>query len=829
MRQQRDLGLDAYDDSTSKIPLLPLKSVVVFPRNVVTLLVARPRSIHAVEEAMLGDRTLAVTAHRDSQLDDPRASDLFDVGTLANLLSVERRPDGNLEVVLEGVGRVRLSQFETTRPFFLVVATPLDEPAAAPSEASVLIQHVQELTSRYAEARGAITAETVDMVKRASHPSHLADLLATQLVPDVPKRQELLELIDPLRRLEQIGAHLSGALDVLDTERRIKTRVREQMDKTQREYWLREQLKAIHDELGGDEGNEFEQLKIKIAARGLPPYVQDKLVRELARFERMTNTSAEASVIRNYIETMLALPWHEETEDRLDLDEAERILHEDHFGLGGVKERILEFLAVRKLTRSTGATASAQILCLVGPPGVGKTSLGRSIATAMGRGFVRVSLGGVRDEAEIRGHRRTYIGAMPGRIISAMKTAGSVNPVILLDEIDKLAADYRGDPTAAMLEVLDPEQNATFTDHFVDVPYDLRRVLFITTANYANQIPRPLRDRMELIEVPGYTEDEKIEIGRRHLLRRQLTGSGLQPEQVDIAESVWRRLIRDYTREAGVRGLDREVASLCRKVATQIVRGKADRDGRVIITEERLEELLGPKKFGYEQGLGESQIGLAIGLGTTDVGGEIIPVEVVTMPGNGALQITGQAGDVMQESARAALSYARSRADQLRIDRDFQQKFDLHIHLPEGATPKDGPSAGITMATALISALTRRPVRNDTAMTGEITLSGRVLAIGGLRDKALAAHRHNIRRLIAPATNERDLRDLPQKVREELDVILVSNMDDVIQAAIMLDVQQADDLQDAGERPLPDPDRLPHFKPDIIDAQGGDLGQAQLR
>ncbi|MBA2276272.1 MAG: endopeptidase La, partial [Chloroflexia bacterium] len=710
-------------------------------------------------------------------------------------------------------------QFQTSRPFFLVDAAPLEEPATSEDgQSRALIGHIQELTGRFADAGGAISPETRDMVQRATCASHLADLLATQLITDVPTRQHLLETLDPRERLERIGAHLTGAIEVRELDLKIKADVRDRMDKTQREYFLREQLKAIHDELGGEEGNEVAQLKSKIADRGMPDHAEEKLTRELSRLERMSNVSAEASVIRTYVETMLALPWHEETDDQLELDVAERILNEDHYGLDRVKERILEFLAICKLTRSAGTTATTQILCLVGPPGVGKTSLGRSIASAMGRGFVRVSLGGVRDEAEIRGHRRTYIGAMPGRIVSAMKTAGAVNPVILLDEIDKLAADYRGDPTAAMLEVLDPEQNRTFTDHYLDVPYDLSRVLFITTANHAQQIPRPLRDRMELIEVPGYTEDEKIEIGRRHLLRRQLSGSGLQPEQVEIAVPIWRRLIRDFTREAGVRGLDREIASLCRKVATLIVRGKTDPDGRVEVTDERLETLLGPKKYGYEQELGENQIGMAIGLGTTEIGGEIIPVEVVAMPGKGALIITGQAGDVMQESARAALSYARSRADQLRIDRDFQEHIDLHIHLPEGATPKDGPSAGITMATALISALTRRPVRNDTAMTGEITLSGRVLAIGGLRDKALAAHRHNIRRLVAPATNERDLRELPANVRAELDIILVSNMDAVIQAAIMLDVEQADDLEDTKDRPFPGPERLPRFKPDIIDA-----------
>ncbi len=817
MPQHRGTGAWDVDTQDSRTPLLPLKNVVIFPRNVVTFLAVRPHSIHAVEEAMLGNRTIAVTTHRTRDVDDPRASDLFDVGTLANILSVDRQPGGNLQVVLEGMHRIRLSAVENSRPFFMTSIEELAEPQGNPDESTLLIQHVQHLTGQFAESRDLIANEVLDMVQRATNPGHLADLLATQVVNEVETRQELLETLDPLVRLEHLGAYLSGELEVLELEQKIRDRVRDQMDKTQREYYLREQLKVIHEELGGEEGNEFDHLRAKIAGRGMPLHAREKMERELVRLERMPGVSAEATVVRTYLETMLALPWHEQSSDQIDLLEAERILNEDHYGLEPVKERIVEFLAVRKLTLSAGATTTAQILCLVGPPGVGKTSLGRSVAEAMGRKFVRVSLGGVRDEAEIRGHRRTYIGAMPGRIVNAMKTAGTINPVILLDEIDKLAADYRGYPTAAMLEVLDPEQNRTFTDHFLDIPYDLSQVLFITTANYAQQIPRPLRDRMEIIEISGYTEDEKMEIGQRHLLRRQLTASGLGLSTIDVPQPIWRRIIRDYTREAGVRGLDREVAGFCRKIATLIVRGKIDQADPIEVDEAQLERYLGPRKYGFEQDLGGSQIGLAIGLGTTEIGGEIIPVEVATMPGKGSLTITGQAGDVMQESARAAMSYARSRADELRIARDFQDRFDLHIHLSEGATPKDGPSAGITMATAVISALTRRPVRNDTAMTGEITLRGRVLPIGGLRDKTLAAHRHGIRRLIVPADNQREMREIPQNIRDEMEFIFVHNMDEVIQAAIMLDVEQADHLQDANERVYPEVARI---LPDIIDARG---------
>ena len=772
-------------------PLLTLKNVVVFPRNVVTLLVGRPRSVRAVDHALISDRRMVVTAHRDPDADDPRPEDLHHVGTMVAIVSSERQSAGNVQVVLEGICRVKISDFDNASGFFTVVSEPFDEPDPSPAEARALIAHVQNLANRYADARGALPVEVQDMVQRASDPSHLADLLATQLLTDVARRQALLEIAEPLRRLEHVAIHLSAEIDVAALERRIKDRVRDQIDRNQREYYLREQLKAIHDELGGENGNEFDTLRAKVAGRGMPPIAEDRVLKEIARLERMPGVSAEATVVRTYLDTVLALPWHESTADRLDLLEAERILDADHFGLELVKERILDFLAVRKLTSDANAHAATQILCLVGPPGVGKTSLGRSIATAMGRSFVRVSLGGVRDEAEIRGHRRTYIGAMPGRIISAMKQAGTINPVLLLDEIDKLSSDYRGDPASAMLEVLDPEQNKAFGDHFLDLPYDLSRVLFLTTANNISPIPRPLRDRMEIIEIPGYTEEEKIEIGRRYLLPKQIAAHGLAPKSIAIPAKSWVRLVRDYTREAGVRQLERELAAICRRLAREVVRGKGD---RIRLTESRLFDFLGSPRFGQDLHLGEDTIGLAIGLGVTEIGGELLPVEVATMPGKGSLTITGKAGDVMQESAHAAVSYARSRAEQLKIDPDFQAELDLHIHLPEGATPKDGPSAGITMATALISALTRRPVRGDTAMTGEITLRGRVLAIGGFREKALAAHRHGIRRIIAPKENARDLAKLPPAVRRDTEIIFAASMDQVIAAAIRLDETQVGGL-----------------------------------
>jgi len=790
-----------------RYPLLPLKNVVIFPRNIVTLLVGRPRSIQAVEEALSGNHRLVVTAHRDADAEDPSPDDLYSIGSLVDLVSVERQPSNAIQVVLEGKSRVRISQFDTVRPYFTIAAEELREPKNDSPDTRALMQHVQELASRYNDAREKMAPEILDMVQRATDPGHLADLLATQIVSETGRRQHFLELVEPIKRLEEIAVHLAEDLNVAELESRIQDRVREQVEKQQREYYLTQQLKAIHDELSGEGGNELDGFRQKIKNSGMPADIEDKMLREVGRLERMPSVSAEATVVRTYLDVMLALPWAEQSVDRLDIDEAEALLNEDHYGLEQVKDRILDFLAVRKLRTENGMSdrASSQILCLAGPPGVGKTSLGRSIAASMGRKFVRVSLGGVRDEAEIRGHRRTYIGAMPGRIITAMRQAETTNPVILLDEIDKLSADFRGDPAAALLEVLDPEQNAQFTDHFIDAPYDLSKVLFVTTANYLQQVPRPLRDRMEIIEISGYTEDEKVEIGKRYLLPRQLVSHGLKPENVDLPRSSWSFLVRGYTREAGVRELEREIAAICRKVAREVVRGKHTDEP---ISVALIEHYLGPRHFQVDHDLGDSQVGVAMGLGTTEIGGELIPVEVATMPGKGTLIITGRAGDVMQESAQAALSYARSRSEQLSIPLNFREVLDLHIHLPEGATPKDGPSAGITMATALISALMRRPVRNDTAMTGEITLLGRVLPIGGVKDKALAAHRHGIKRLILPEENRREVIRIPENVRRDMEFIFVESMDQVIAAAILFESDR-----EISRNGRPEPDRLESERP----------------
>ena len=796
--------MSRYELYARRYPLLPLKNVVIFPRNVITLLIGRTRSISAIEEAWARDRRIVVTAHRTPEADEPRPEDLYTIGTIAEVLQAERQQGGNIQVVLEGVSRVRLTSFELGHPYFGVQITEVPEPRLTTPEARALVSHVHALADGGGDLKGKLSAEVLEMIKGADDPAHLADLLATQLLAELPDRQAMLEQLDPLKRLEAMAIRLTGELDMLALEQKIKSRVREQIDKNQREYYLREQLKAIHDELGGEGGSEIEQLREKVRAKGLTPELEERLLKEVTRLERMPSISAEATVVRNYLDWALALPWRERSEDCLDLDVAERVLDEDHYGLEQVKERIIEFLAVRKLTseRESGPDrGSATILCLLGPPGVGKTSLGRSIAESMGRKFVRISLGGVRDEAEIRGHRRTYIGAFPGRILQALKTAGTMNPVVLLDEVDKLSSDQRGDPASALLEVLDPEQNHNFVDHYLDLPYDLSDVLFICTANQAAPIPRPLRDRMEIVEIGGYTEDEKVEIARRYLLPKQLEAHGLTLDQLEVPDRIVLEIIRNYTREAGVRGLDRQIATLCRKVAREVVKGR--KPGRLRVNSARVEEYLGPQRFSRDEELGGNQVGVAIGLGYTDVGGELIPVEVATMPGKGALTITGQAGDVMQESARAALSYARSRAEALRIDQNFQDKLDLHIHLPAGATPKDGPSAGITMATALISALIRRPVRHDVAMTGEITLRGRVLPIGGLKEKALAAHRAGIRRLVAPLENRRDLVTLPKNIQKEMEFFWVASMDQVIAQVLVWGEDEAPLLLDPVVPPPP--------------------------
>lgn len=781
-----------------ELPLLPLKNVVVFPRTIVNLTVGRSRSIHALNMAMTSDRHLVVLAQKGDDHDEPLADDLYRIGTLVEVKQVRRQPDSSIQVEVEALYRVRIAAITQEDPCLVGEVEELEEQSESGSDTEALMRHLSDLFSRYATLNNKVPVEAPDHIRAARNPGYMADLLAAHLVADVHERQSVLEMTSHSERLQRLASVLMNEIDVLETDQRVRNKVRAALDKNQREFYLREQLKAIHDELAGDGGNEMAELREKLENKGLPEEILARCLKEVSRLERMPSVSPETTVLRNYLDWILTLPWNERTPDRIDLPLAEQVLEEDHYGLEQVKERILDFLAVRQLTTRKRETSSVNgsedkiddlrpptqrgnVLCFVGPPGVGKTSLGQSIARAMNRKFVRISLGGVHDEAEIRGHRRTYVGAMPGRIIQAMKSAGTANPVMLLDEIDKMASDVRGDPAAAMLEVLDPEQNCTFVDHYLDVPFDLSDVLFITTANTLFAIPRPLRDRMETIEIGGYTEEEKLQIARRHILPKQVAAHGLESGFLEVPDRMLRTIVSAYTREAGVRELERKLAAVCRKAARKVVAGRIT---RVRVTPHNIEEFLGAARYRLEQESRRDQVGVALGLAWTEHGGELLPVEVAVIPGRGGLIVTGRLGDVMQESARAALSYARSRSNHLEIDLDEVEKSDLHIHLPEGAIPKDGPSAGITMATALISALTRRPVRSDVAMTGEITLTGRVLAIGGLKEKTLAAHRAGIKLVIAPASNKPDWNDLPRTVRRELEFTWVENMDQVVEQAL---------------------------------------------
>jgi ATP-dependent Lon protease len=742
-----------------------------------------------VEAASEGDHRMVVATLRDEDYDSkPTADDFYSVGTLVEVKQATRQPDGAYQVEVEALRRVRIESVSAADRCLLAGVSYVPEKSASGAEVTALMSHLAELFGRYATMNTRVPPDAADHIRAARQSGYMADLLAAHLIPEAAERQKVLDMTNQGERLTHMSGVLVGALDLLETEQRVRDKVRASIDKTQREFYLREQLKAIHDELSGEGGNEMAEIRDRLEKKGLPSEVLQRTLKEVSRLERMPSISPESTVLRNYLDWMLALPWSEKTVDRIDLPLAEQILEEDHYGLHQVKERILDFLAVRQLTlrrkaRGEGGAGreasgrNAQVLCFVGPPGVGKTSLGQSIARAMNRKFVRLSLGGVHDESEIRGHRRTYVGAMPGRIVQSMKVAETLNPVMLLDEVDKMTADMRGDPSAALLEVLDPAQNHTFVDHYLDVPYDLSEVLFIATANTLYNIPRPLRDRMEVIEIGGYTEEEKVQIARRHLLPRQVELHGLETGFLEIPDRMLQAIIRTYTREAGVRDLERKLATICRKAARKVVQGRTT---RVRVTPHNLEEFLGTARYRTDVEARTDQVGVAMGLAWTEHGGELLPVEVATMPGRGSLIITGRLGDVMQESARAALSYARSRANELNIDLDSLEKVDLHIHLPEGAIPKDGPSAGITMASALISAITHRPVRSDVGMTGELTLTGRVLAIGGLKEKVLAAHRAGIRHIVAPLANKPDWTELPRAVRRDLEFTWVESMDQVI-------------------------------------------------
>jgi len=764
-----------------KLPLLPLRGLLVFPSMVLHLDVGREKSVRALEKAMVEDHIILLCSQSEVNIEDPKPEDIFRVGTVSKIRQMLKLPNGTIRVLAEGLVRAEIVEYTQAEPYLEVVAKDLPEAQVADAELDALMRTVLNQFEHYIQLSRKVTPETMAAVADIDQPGRLADVIASHLSLKIKDKQDILETIDVRERLEKILDLLNNEREVLELERKISQRVKKQMEKTQKEYYLREQMKAIQKELGDKEGRagEVEELRAQLEAADVPDNVRERISKEIDRLERMPTSSAEAGVIRNYIDWLLALPWRKRTEDDLDIAKAEAVLNEDHYGLEKPKERVLEYLAVQKLVNRL----KGPILCLVGPPGVGKTSIARSIARSLGRQFVRISLGGVRDEAEIRGHRRTYVGAMPGRIIQGMKTAGTANPVFLLDEIDKMAMDFRGDPAAALLEVLDPEQNSTFSDHYIELPFDLSSVMFVTTANAVHNIPRPLLDRMEVLYIPGYTELEKREIAERYLLPKQKRDHGLKEEQLAVEPDALQALIREYTRESGVRGLEQQIAALCRKAAKEIVT-EPDR-GTIVVDRQRVEEWLGPAKYRYGLAEQEDQVGAATGLAWTEVGGDTLVIEVTVMPGSGKLTLTGKLGDVMKESAQAAFSYTRSKAVEFGIEPDFHEKNDIHIHVPEGAIPKDGPSAGITMATALISALTGRAVSKEVAMTGEITLRGRVLPIGGLKEKSLAAHRAGIRKVLVPKDNARDLQEVPESIREELEFVMVSHMDEVLAHALV--------------------------------------------
>lgn len=767
----------------STAPLLPLRDIIVFPHQVVPLFVGREKSIAALEEAMGSTKEILLAAQKLAKTNDPGQEDIYEVGTLASIIQLLRLPDGTVKVLVEGKCRAKVTNYVPNEHFFSVEYEPLEGAPDNSIELEALIRSVHSTFEAYVKLNKRIPPETLTVVNAIEGASRLADTIVCYLTLKLPDKQSLLDSVSAAARLERLHELMQAEIEILQVERKIRTRVKKQMEKTQKEYYLNEQMQAIQKELGERDEfkNELNELDERINRTKLSKEAEQRVRTEMRKLKMMSPMSAEATVVRNYVDWVLQLPWEQYTQDNLDIENASEVLDEDHHGLKKVKERIIEHLAVQALVERP----RGPILCLVGPPGVGKTSLARSVARAMERKFIRVSLGGVRDEAEIRGHRRTYIGAMPGKIIQSLKRAGSQNPIFLLDEIDKMSTDFRGDPSSALLEVLDPEQNGTFNDHYLDLDYDLSRVLFIATANTTNGIPLPLQDRMEVIRLEGYTEPEKMAIARRYLVPKQLKNTGLDATKIKFVDSALELIIRRYTREAGVRNLEREISSCCRKSAREVVKHGAQR--KIRITESRVKNFLGTYQYRYGMAEERDEIGLTTGLAWTNAGGDILIIEVSIMPGKGKLIITGKLGDVMQESAQAAMSYVRTRADLLGLDRNFYAKVDIHIHVPEGAIPKDGPSAGITMATSLVSALTRIPVRRDIAMTGEITLRGRVLPIGGLKEKSLAAHRAHIRTILVPKENEKDIPDIPKSVRQDLEIIPVDHMDEVLTHALALD------------------------------------------
>ncbi|MCB9228461.1 MAG: endopeptidase La [Deltaproteobacteria bacterium] len=793
-----------------KIPLLPLRDILVFPSTVVPLFVGRDKSIQALEHAMAANKEILLAAQTKAKTNDPEQEDIYRVGTVTNILQMLRLPDGTVKVLVEGQSRARVSRFLQTESFFLVEAELMEEESQEGLENEALIRTVKMSFDNYVRLNKRIPPEMLLSISQIDDESKLADTLVAHLTNlKLQDKQKLLEEADPRKRLEDLYGFIQSEIEIMRVEKKIRARVKRQMEKTQKEYYLNEQMAAIQKELGDkdDTHSEIIEMEAQIKKKKLSAEARDKLRKEVKKLKYMSPMSAEATVVRNYIETVLSLPWGQYTKDIKDVQFAETVLNRDHFGLEKVKDRILEYLAVRSLVE----LMKGPILCLVGPPGVGKTSLARSIAESLERKFIRISFGGVRDQAEIRGHRKTYIGSMPGKIIMSLKKTGSSNPVILLDEVDKISQDYRGDPSAALLEVLDPEQNSTFNDHYLDLDYDLSKCLFIATANSLDGIPLPLMDRMEVISIAGYTEEEKIQISQKYLIPKQLRENGLEDHAVDFHQSAIRELVQHYTREAGVRNLEREIASVLRKAARKHMKRLSAHKGNVAETEENaaaepdsvsvkpsgkglireqitsksIQKYLGPRRFRIGRQNEKDEVGICTGLAWTPTGGELLIIEVAILPGRGKLTVTGKLGDVMQESAQAALSYVRSRADFLGLEDNFYQKIDIHIHIPEGAIPKDGPSAGLTMATALTSALTERPIHCNLAMTGEITLRGRALPIGGLKEKALAAHRGGIRKVLFPAENRKDLHEIPKATRKAIEFVPVEHMDEVLIHALV--------------------------------------------
>jgi ATP-dependent Lon protease len=767
------------DNNELTVPLLPLRGLLVYPTMVLHLDVGRDKSVQALEKAMVDDHLIFLTTQKDISIDEPSEDDLYHMGTLTRVKQMLKLPNGTIRVLVEGLQRAEIVEFMGREDHFAASLKTYEEGRAKDVEDEALMRTMLQYFEQYIKMSKKISAETYSSVADIEEPGRMADIISSHLPLKLKEKQEILETLDEKERMNRIIEIIHNEKEVLNLEKKIGQRVKRSMERTQKEYYLREQLKAIQKELGDKEGKtgEVKELTDKIELAGMPEHVKETALKELERYEKVPSTSAESAVIRNYIDWLVSLPWTKATEDDLNIRKAEHILNEEHYGLEKVKERVLEYLAVQQLTNSL----KGPILCLAGPPGVGKTSLAKSIAKSLNRNFVRISLGGVRDESEIRGHRRTYVGAMPGRIIQGMKKAGTINPVFLLDEIDKMSSDFRGDPSSAMLEVLDPEQNHNFSDHYIEETYDLSKVMFIATANNLSTVPGPLLDRMEIITIAGYTELEKLHIAKDHLLPRQVRDHGLSKSQLQIRDEAFLQIIRHYTREAGVRSLERQLASICRKTARIIV---SEEKKRVVINDKNVIDFLGKPKFRYGEAEMEDQIGVATGLAYTTVGGDTLQIEVSLSAGKGKLVLTGKLGDVMKESAQAAFSYVRSKAKELGIDEDFHEKLDIHIHVPEGATPKDGPSAGITIATALVSALSGRPIRREVGMTGEITLRGRVLPIGGLKEKTLSAHRAGLTKIILPKDNEKDIDDIPESVRNALQFVLVSHVDEVLSHAL---------------------------------------------